>query len=118
MNMLTWGDVLKSLAFWGPGAVIAGILILAVFKLAKSVGLEFVRAQRELADATSRQAQSMEGLKESMQMYVLRDNTEHREMLVLLKYVSQHQQAFEQVRREHAACDNCNGSEKETHEVN
>jgi len=105
--MMSWAEVLKSLAFWGPGAMIAGVLILAIYKLARSVGLEFVKAQQALARATARQAQSMEGLKESIQTYALRDNSEHREMLVLLKYVSQHQQVYERVRREHDACVQC-----------
>lgn len=83
------GDIIKSLIFWGPGAVIAGYIIFVIYKLANNLGIEFIKAQREQASALARQAQSMEGLQHSIQAFVGRDSTEHREMIILLKVVAE-----------------------------
>ena len=104
---MSWAEVLKSLAFWGPGALIAGIMILSLYKFARTVGMEFVKAQRGQAEALARQAQSMEGLRQSIESFVTRDNGEHREMLVLLKYIAQSQPEVKRVIREHDDCSHC-----------
>ncbi len=111
---MSWTEILKSLIFWGPGAVIAGLIIFALFKLgqktigtAKELGIEFIRAQQEQAHALGRQAQSMEGLRDSIEGFVHRDNSEHREMLVLLKYIAQSQPEVMRVVKEHDECNHC-----------
>lgn len=81
-------EILKSLASWGPGALIAGLMILAFYRLAKGVLVKFVEAQQEQAKALGRQAQSMEGLRDALTVFVTRDNSEHREMLILLKVIA------------------------------
>jgi hypothetical protein len=107
-------EILQSLIFWGPGAVIAVLIIFALFKLGqkaigttKELGLEFIRAQQEQAQALGRQAQSMEGLKDSIEGFVHRDNSEHREMLVLLKYIAQNQPEVMRAVKEHDECSHC-----------
>lgn len=99
---MEWSELLKSLVFWGPGAVLALAMIWALYKLADKHFGSFIAAQQMQATALSAQAQSMEGLKVSIQAFVAKDNGEHREMLVLLKYIAQHQQEMDDVRREHA----------------
>lgn len=93
---MDWKEMAGALIFWGPGAVICGVMIFAIYKLAKftigKFGDKFIASQVALAESAARQAQSMEGLKESIQGFVLRDNSEHREMLVLLKYLAQEHQ--------------------------
>ena len=94
---MDWPDIHKSLIWWGPGAVIAGLLILAFYRLADkfidkavtgfmSIGTDFVAAQKEQAVALGKVAQGTEGLRDSINSFVCRDNQEHREIIILLKY--------------------------------
>lgn len=97
-------EIFKALNFWGPGAVICGLMIFALYKLAtftiSRFGDKFIASQVALAESAAKQAQSMEGLRDSIQGFVLRDNSEHREMLVLLKYMAQgHQETSGLVKR-------------------
>lgn len=84
---MNYGEVIKSLIFWGPGAVLAVVIIIAIYKLAEKFIPEFIKTQIDLAEATGRQAQSMEGLKDSIQGFVTKDNTEHREIIILQKCI-------------------------------
>jgi len=86
---MDFAEVLKSLIFWGPGSVIAAFIIYVLYRLANSLGLKFIEAQLQQADALARQAQSMERLQVSIQGFVTRDNNEHREMIILLKVVAE-----------------------------
>jgi len=94
---MTWIEIAKSLAFWGPGAVIAGLLIWALYRLADKLieqtvsgfmglGKDFIAAQNEQAASLAKMAQGTEGLRDSINEFVRRDNNEHREMVILLKY--------------------------------
>ena len=85
---MDWCEVLKSLCFWGPGMVIAGIMIAALYKLADKYLGEFIRAQQGQAASLAQLAQGTEGLRDSVQAFVARDNREHREMIILLKCVT------------------------------
>jgi len=85
----------------GTGALMALIILVGLYRMANRLGLEFVKAQKLQAEALARQAQSLEGLRESIQNFFMRDNSEHREMLVLLKYIAQKQEEMERLRREH-----------------
>lgn len=113
----TWGNLLRDIAFWGPGAVIAVIIILVagrgISRIFTTLGGEFIRAQQALAEATGKQAQAMEGLRDCVTGFVARDSTEHKEILVLLKYIAQHQEFFLKTCREHEACGYCKGSSRE-----
>jgi hypothetical protein len=94
---MTWQEILKHLAFWGPGAVIAGLMILAFYRLASKfierfvsgflgIGKDFIGAQKEQAASLAKMAQGTEGLRNAIHVFVNRDNQEHREMIILLKY--------------------------------
>jgi hypothetical protein len=85
----------------GVGAFIALIVLIGLYRIAHRLGIEFIRAQQAQAEALAQQARSMEGLKESIHIFVTRDNSEHREMLVLLRFMAQQQQTLEEVKREH-----------------
>jgi hypothetical protein len=89
----------------GVGGLIAALIIFLTYKLVTKlltdVGVKMTAAFSSQADALTRQAVSMEGLTKSIQDFVVRDNGEHREMLVLLKYIAQRSQAFDKVEREH-----------------
>lgn len=85
----------------GVGAFIALIILVGLYRIAHRLGLEFVKAQNAQAEALGKQAVSMEGLRESIGSFVNRDSSEHREMLVLLRFIAQQQQSFEEVRVEH-----------------
>ncbi|MDI6615651.1 MAG: hypothetical protein QME27_02970 [Syntrophaceae bacterium] len=94
---MTWMELFKHLAFWGPGAIIAGLMILAFYRLASkfiekfvsgflSIGQDFISAQKDQAASLAKMAQGTEGLRDSINSFVTRDNQEHREMIILLKY--------------------------------
>ncbi len=107
---MSWEEILKNLAFWGPGAVIAGLLILALYRLASNfltgflaIGKDFIAAQNAQASSLAKMAQGTEGLRDSINGFVSRDNQEHREMILLLKYtrgeIGQMKESFETIVR-------------------
>lgn len=98
---MSWEEVAKTLVFWGPGAVLAALIIGALYKLADKFAGRAIEAQQAQAIALASQASAMESLQKSMHDYVNRDNSEHREMLVLMKYTAQHIQALLVVKGEH-----------------
>jgi hypothetical protein len=94
---MDWPSILKTLAFWGPGAIIAALIILAFYRLADKfiekfvsgfmeIGHEFISAQKEQAASMAKMAQGTEGLRDCINNFVNRDNQEHREIIILLKY--------------------------------
>lgn len=85
---MTWSDVLKYMTLWGPGAVIAGAMIYALYKLADKYLGDFIRAQQDQAESLGRMAQGTEGLKDSITTFVTRDSQDHREMMILLKVIN------------------------------
>lgn len=98
---MSWAEVAKTLIFWGPGALIAGLIIFALYKLADKFAGKAIEAQQAQAVALGNQAKAMESLQQSMHDYVNRDNNEHREMLVLMKYTAQHIQSLLIMKGEH-----------------
>jgi hypothetical protein len=93
--------LLESLINWGPGAVLAGLMLLGLYKLADKFATKSVEAQTAQAVALAAQAKAMEGLQSSLKQFVERDNGEHREMLVLMKYTAQHIQVLLEMKQEH-----------------
>lgn len=85
---MAWSEVIKSLCFWGPGMVIAAFMITGLYKLADKYLGEFIKAQQGQAASLAALAQGTEGLRDSVQGFVARDNQEHREMIILLKCVT------------------------------
>jgi hypothetical protein len=76
--------------------VIAGFMIAALYKLADKYLGEFIKAQQGQAASLAALAQGTEGLRDSMQGYVARDTQEHREMVILLKCVTQKLERIEE----------------------
>jgi len=93
----------------GVGGFIAVLILVGLYYIVKSLGGRFVEAQARQAEALGAQAAAMASLSTSVQRFMERDNTEHREMLVLLRLIAQHQQELDEVRREH------NQRKKQTH---
>ncbi len=93
---MSWAEVLKSLSFWGPGMVIAGTMVAALYKLADKYLGEFIKAQQGQASSLAALAQGTEGLRDSVQGFVAGDNREHREMIILLKCVTEKLERIEE----------------------
>ena len=94
-------EFLKALVNAGVGAIIALFILVGLYRITNRLGTKFIESQGEQAEALGRQAQSMEGLTQAIKESVKKDDSEHREMLVLLRFIAQQQQAFEEVRVEH-----------------
>jgi hypothetical protein len=94
-------SLVKALVEAGVGAFIALFILAGLYRMASGLGAKFISAQQSQAEALGAQAQSLEGLTRSIRDFVVRDNSEHREMLVLLRYIAQQQNSFEEVRVEH-----------------
>ncbi len=76
---------------WGPGLILATLMLYGLYKLlykiATNVGLKIVSALEKPAEALSSQAQSMDRLTGSIQSYVGRDQSDHREIIILQKVI-------------------------------
>lgn len=84
---------------WGPGLLLALVMLYGAYRLilylikkiyclGKEVGMNIVTAVEKSAGALNLQAQSMDKLTNSILGYVGRDETEHREIILLLKFIS------------------------------
>lgn len=86
-------EIARAVINAGVGGVIAALVIYLAYRmtsgLAFRVGMKMVAAFESQAEAITKQAASMEGLTESIRDFVNRDASEHREMLVLLKFIAQ-----------------------------
>ena len=85
--------IIEALISAGAGGLVAIAIIYFTYKLAREVllklGAQMVGAFESQASALTRQAQSMEGLSKALQEFVARDNAEHREIIILLKVISE-----------------------------
>ncbi len=81
------GQLCASAIDWGPGLILAIIMLFGLFKLIKNVGLKVVAALEKPAGALSQQAQSMDRLTNSIQDYVNRDQSDHKEIIILQKVI-------------------------------
>jgi hypothetical protein len=77
----------SSLIDWGPGMVIAALMLYGLYRLIKGTGLKIVAALEKPAEALTQQAQSMDRLTHSIQDYVYRDSNEHLEIIILQKVI-------------------------------
>lgn len=87
----------------GVGAFMAFIILAGLYRLTSRLGGRFIEAQRAQAAALGQQAQAMNSLTVSVQEALQRDSGDHREMLVLLRYIAQKQKDYDEVAREHEA---------------
>ena len=78
-------QVVQALINAGGGLLIALVILLGLYRLADKHGTEFIAAQQAQAVAMGKQAESMEDMKTSIKEFIGRDNSEHREILILQK---------------------------------
>jgi hypothetical protein len=88
---------------WGPGLLIALVMLYGLYKLllrlGEKVGLKILGALEKPAAALNQQAESMDRLTISIRDYVSRDQYEHKEMIILQKVILQ---KIENLKREQA----------------
>ncbi len=94
-------EIVRALIDAGAGATIALVMLVGLYRIVRGLGAQFIEAQHRQAEALGAQAQSVAGLTTSVRDFVKADNTEHREMLLLLRFIAQRQRSFEEVRIEH-----------------
>ncbi|MEJ2183393.1 MAG: hypothetical protein P8Y66_07700 [Nitrospirota bacterium] len=92
---------IKALINAGVGAAIAVVILVGLYRIARGLGEKFIEAEHRQAEAMGAQAQSVEELTRSLSDFMGRDSSEHREILVLLRFIAQQQKVFEEVRVEH-----------------
>jgi hypothetical protein len=80
--MLMEQELLKSLIQWGPGMVIAAMVLYGLYKLVNGVGMKIVECSKQ-------QACAIEKLTQAIEDSTTRDNSEHREILIMLKVISE-----------------------------
>lgn len=78
----------------GIGGVIAALIIILIYKLASRLFLEI---GSKMVSAFEKQATSIDELTKSIQGFVNKDDSAHREQLVLLKYLAQSHQEYAHV---------------------
>jgi len=93
--------LIRALVNAGVGAVFAVLMMVGLYRIARGLGVSFIEAQQRQAEALGAQAQAMGGLTSSVREFMRADNSEHREMLVLLRFIAQQQKEFDEVKREH-----------------
>jgi hypothetical protein len=71
-------ELLTAIINGGTGAAIAFIILVGVYRFANRFGVDFVKTQKD-------QAEAMGGLRDAIQSFVSRDNSEHREIIILQK---------------------------------
>lgn len=85
--------IVEALISAGVGGIVAIVIIYFTYKLAREVllkiGSQVAVSLESAGSALTRQAQSIEGLSRSLQEFVARDNAEHREIIILLKVISE-----------------------------
>lgn len=86
MNDLT---IIKSLIDLGCTVVICALIVIVLYRLAVKFGAAFIAAQEKIAESMAQQAQSLCGMSTSIQNYIGKDNTEHREILLAMQVVAQ-----------------------------
>ncbi|MDA8170302.1 MAG: hypothetical protein M0Z48_00535 [Nitrospiraceae bacterium] len=77
--------IVQALINAGGGLLIALVILLGLYRLADKHGVQFIAAQQAQAVAMGKQAESMEDMKTAIKEFVGRDNSEHREILILQK---------------------------------
>ncbi|MDA8326198.1 MAG: hypothetical protein M0033_08255 [Nitrospiraceae bacterium] len=87
--------IVQALINAGGGLLIALVILLGLYRLADKHGVQFIAAQQAQAVAMGKQAESMEDMKASLKEFIGKDNSEHREILILQKLVIEKLNALE-----------------------
>jgi hypothetical protein len=81
----------ESIKAWGPGAFFLLVMLYGAYKLlykiGMNVGIKIVSALEKPAEALNSQARSMDRLTGSIETFVGRDQSEHREIMILQKVI-------------------------------
>jgi len=72
---------------WGPGLILAALMLYGLYRLIKGIGLKIVSALEKPAGALNQQAMSMDRLTNALHSYVGRDQSEHREIIIIQKII-------------------------------
>ena len=72
---------------WGPGLVLAIVMLYGLYRFLRGIGVKIVTALEKPSDSLSQQARSMDRMTESISAYVLKDQSEHREIIILQKII-------------------------------
>ena len=78
-------EVWAKLVVQAPGLVIALVMLFGAYRLLAKYGAAFIESQKVQATALGSQAASMTSLTSSLSSFVMRDNGEHQEMVILIK---------------------------------
>jgi hypothetical protein len=93
-------DLFKTLIDAGVGGALAALILFLTYKLVSrllmTVGLKIAGSLQAQAEALTKQSVSMESLAKSIQEFCSRDNNEHREIILLLKYISKRTDAIKE----------------------
>ncbi len=86
-SLVNMNEVWAELLTQAPGLVIALLILIGLYRLLSKFGTIFVETQQEQAKSMASQATSMTGLTSSIGDFIRRDNTGHKETMILLKVV-------------------------------
>ena len=88
---MNWSEIFQkgcnSFIDWGPGMLIAALVLYGLYRLIQNIGLKIVMALEKPTTALTMQAHSMDDLTQSLREYVGRDKLEHREIIILQKVI-------------------------------
>jgi hypothetical protein len=73
---------IKSLVDLGGTVVISALILFVLYKLSMKFGVAFITAQNSIAEAMTRQADTLSGVHKAIETYIQKDNREHREILL------------------------------------
>lgn len=75
-------ELIKALINAGTGAIIALVMLCGLYRLAEKFGKQFINAQNQ-------QAIAINGLTIAIKESMTKDQSEHREIIILLKVISE-----------------------------
>jgi hypothetical protein len=88
----------------GPGLLVALIMLFGLYKLllklGEKVGGKILDALEKPAAALEKQAGAMDRLTDSIKDYVICDRSDHREMIILLKLISDRLNVLEERKKD------------------
>ena len=86
------GELLKAVINAGGSAAIAIVLLIGIYKLANKIGVNFLEAHEAQTSAINR-------LTDTLEKFINRDQNEHREMIILLKVLTEKIERIEDGRK-------------------
>ena len=102
--IIDWSAIGRLAIYWGP----AILILFGIYKITLKAGSflkpfieRFIDAQQSQAAALTEQAEATRALNQSFRDFTSRDNSEHREMLIILKMIAENLRSFEKVKKEH-----------------